>query len=108
MVEYNENVDIQLTAYDGYAGDVQPTVQDVTFSIYTDQNAEYNDLLADNVDVMTQPPESSLAGEQYKADLGDRFIEREHWASSRRSPTDRVDPRFPARPAQGSVDGDRP
>ncbi len=77
LVEYNENVDIQLTAYDGYAGDVKPSVQDVTFRIYTDQNAEYNDLLADNVDVMTQLPEASLAGEQYKADLGDRFIERE-------------------------------
>jgi oligopeptide transport system substrate-binding protein len=77
VVEYNENVDIQLTAYDGYAGDAKPTVQDVTFRIYTDQNAEYNDLLADNVDVMTQLPEASLAGEQYKADLGDRFIERE-------------------------------
>ncbi|HEX6578630.1 MAG TPA: ABC transporter substrate-binding protein [Jiangellaceae bacterium] len=77
VVEYNENVDIQLSAYDGYAGDTQPSVQDVTFRIYTDQNAEYNDLLADNVDVMTQLPETSLAGEQYKADLGDRFIERE-------------------------------
>jgi oligopeptide transport system substrate-binding protein len=77
VVEYNENVDIQLTAYDGYAGETKPQVKDVTFRIYTDQNAEYNDLLADNVDVMTQLPESSLAGEQFKADLGDRFIERE-------------------------------
>jgi oligopeptide transport system substrate-binding protein len=77
VAEYNENVDIQLTAYDGYAGEVMPSVQDVTFRIYTDQNAAYNDLLADNVDVMTALPQSSLAGEQYKADLGDRFIERE-------------------------------
>ncbi|HEX2361098.1 MAG TPA: ABC transporter substrate-binding protein [Jiangellaceae bacterium] len=77
VVEYNENVDLQLTAYPEYAGDTQPQVKDVTFRIYTDQNAEYNDLLADNVDVMTQLPESSLAGEQFKTDLGDRFIERE-------------------------------
>jgi oligopeptide transport system substrate-binding protein len=77
VVEYNENVDIQLTAYDGYAGENPPRVQDVTFRIYTDQNATYNDLLADNVDVMTQLPESAVAGEQYQADLGDRFIDQD-------------------------------
>ena len=77
VVAWNKNADIELTAYDGYQGDIQPQVQDVTFRIYTDQQAEYNDLLADNVDVMTQLLEQALAGEQYKADLGDRFIERE-------------------------------
>ncbi|MGH9250978.1 MAG: peptide ABC transporter substrate-binding protein, partial [Acidimicrobiales bacterium] len=77
VVQWEKNVEIALTAYDGYAGDTRPMVRDVTFRIYTDQNAEYNDLLADNVDVMTQLPEAVLAGEQYKADLGDRFIERE-------------------------------
>ncbi len=77
VVAWNKNADIQLTAYEGYQGDAKPQVKDVTFRIYTDQQAEYNDLLADNVDVMTQLPEQALAGEQYKADLGDRFIERE-------------------------------
>lgn len=77
VVAWNKNQDIQMTAYEGYQGETQPKVKDVTFRIYTDQQAEYNDLLADNVDVMTQVPENALAGEQYKADLGDRYIERE-------------------------------
>jgi oligopeptide transport system substrate-binding protein len=77
VVEYNENADIQLTAYPDYAGPTKPKVKDVTFAIYADDNAEYNDLLADNVDVVTQLPPTALAGEQYKTDLGDRYIEKE-------------------------------
>jgi oligopeptide transport system substrate-binding protein len=93
VVEYNENEDIQLTAYEGYAGDSSPQVQDVTFRIYTDENAEYNDLLADNVDVVTQLPPTALAGEQYKADLGDRYIERETGVfASITFPPESVDP----------------
>ena len=76
VVEYNENADIQLTAYEDYAGE-KPKVKDVTFKIYTDENAKYNDLLANNVDVMTQLPASAVAGEQYKTDLGDRYIEQD-------------------------------
>jgi oligopeptide transport system substrate-binding protein len=77
LVEYNENADIQLTAYPDYAGPVKPKVQDATYAIYADDNAEYNDLLADNVDVMEDLPATALAGEQYKTDLGDRYIEKE-------------------------------
>jgi oligopeptide transport system substrate-binding protein len=77
VVEYNENADIQLTAYEDYAGETKPKVKDVTFKIYADETAGYNDLLADNVDVMPQLPPANLAGEQYKSDLGERFIERE-------------------------------
>jgi oligopeptide transport system substrate-binding protein len=77
VVEYNENVDIQLTAYEDYAGPTQPKVQDVTFRIYTEDTAAYNDLLADNVDVMPQLPNSAVAGEQFKADLGDRWVDQD-------------------------------
>jgi oligopeptide transport system substrate-binding protein len=93
VVAWNQNVDIQLTAYDGYAGDVKPSVQDVTFRIYTDVNASYNDLLADNVDVIESLPPTALAGEQYKSDLGDRFIEADQGAIQTVTfAPDRVDP----------------
>ena len=82
VVEYNENADIQLTAYEDYAGPVKPKVKDVTYAIYSDDNAAYNDLLADNVDVMEDLPATALAGEQYKTDLGDRYIEREAGATA--------------------------
>jgi oligopeptide transport system substrate-binding protein len=80
VVEWDKNVEIALTAYDGYAGDNKPNVQDVTYRIYTDLQASYNDLLADNVDVVESLPPEALAGEQYKADLGDRFIEADQGA----------------------------
>jgi oligopeptide transport system substrate-binding protein len=76
VVEYTENAQIELTAYDDYAG-AKPHVKDVTFKIYAEEAAEYNDLLADNVDVMDFLPPEALAGEQYKSDLGDRWIQRE-------------------------------
>ena len=110
VVEYNENVDIQLTAYPDYAGDTKPKVKDVTFRIYTDQNAAYNDLLADNVDVMTQLPEAAVAGEQYKADLGDRFIDQDEGTiqTVTFAPT-AVDPSVEERgSAQGHLQGHRP
>jgi oligopeptide transport system substrate-binding protein len=77
VVEYTENSEVKLTAYDGYAGDPKPQVKDVTFKIYTDEEAKYNDLLANNVDVMDQLPPSALAGDQYKEDLGDRWINQD-------------------------------
>jgi oligopeptide transport system substrate-binding protein len=77
VVEWRKDIDIQLTRYDGYQGDIKPQVQDVTFKLYAQDDAAYADLLADNVDVMPQLPASSLTGEQYKSDLGDRYVETE-------------------------------
>ncbi|MEV6343455.1 ABC transporter substrate-binding protein [Actinoplanes sp. NPDC051851] len=48
-----------------------PKVDGITYKIYQDQQAEYADLVAGNVDVQTQIPIESLA--QASADLGDRF-----------------------------------
>ncbi|WP_221325594.1 ABC transporter substrate-binding protein [Actinoplanes sp. L3-i22] len=48
-----------------------PKVDGVTWKIYQDQQAEYADLVANNVDVQTTIPIESLA--KASADLGDRF-----------------------------------
>ncbi|SNR56893.1 peptide ABC transporter substrate-binding protein [Actinoplanes regularis] len=48
-----------------------PKVDGVTWKIYQDQQAEYADLVAGNVDVQTQIPIESLG--KASADLGDRF-----------------------------------
>jgi ABC-type oligopeptide transport system substrate-binding subunit len=48
-----------------------PKVDGITWKIYQDQQAEYADLVAGNVDVQTQIPIESLA--KASADLGDRF-----------------------------------
>ncbi|WP_203825499.1 peptide ABC transporter substrate-binding protein [Actinoplanes palleronii] len=48
-----------------------PKVDGITWKIYQDQQAEYADLVANNVDVQTTIPIESLA--KASADLGDRF-----------------------------------
>lgn len=77
LASWNQNQSIQLEAYEGYQGEVKPKAEQITFRMYQQRDAEYADLLADNVDVATQLPPSALAGEAYKADLGDRYLERE-------------------------------
>jgi oligopeptide transport system substrate-binding protein len=77
VTEYTENSSIEMTAYEDYAGETKPKIKDISYKIYADEAAEYNDLLADNVDVMDNVPPEALAGEQYKADLGDRWVQKE-------------------------------
>ena len=74
---WDKNVEIKISTYDDYAGDTKPQIDDATFKIYEDDNAAYNDLQADNLDIVPQLPTAALAGETYKNDLGDRYIERE-------------------------------
>lgn len=77
FVEWTPNSEIRLEAYGGYQGRVEPQVDEVIFRIYQDDTAAYSDLQADNLDIMPQLPPSALAGEAYKSDLGDRYVEKE-------------------------------
>jgi oligopeptide transport system substrate-binding protein len=77
FVSWDRNVEIKIEAYADYAGDNPPKIDEATFRIYEDDNAAYNDLQAGNLDILPQLPTSALAGEAYKDDLGDRYIERE-------------------------------
>ncbi|NED98068.1 ABC transporter substrate-binding protein [Phytoactinopolyspora alkaliphila] len=77
FVEWSQSSEIRLRAYDGYQGAVTPQIDEVTFRIYQDDLAAYNDLQADNVDVIPQLPVSALADDTYQDDLGDRYVEKE-------------------------------
>jgi oligopeptide transport system substrate-binding protein len=77
LVSYERDNAFELAAYDGYNGETQPQVENVTFKIFTDANAAYADLLADNIDVFPTLPPNALTGEQYKSDLGDRWVRTE-------------------------------
>jgi len=76
FVEWNDNASIKLTRFDNYAG-TKPSVKDVTFKLYQDQNAAYADLRSDNLDFQQVLPTSALAGEQYKTDLNGRFVNKD-------------------------------
>ncbi|MFI2709841.1 ABC transporter substrate-binding protein [Micromonospora sp. NPDC018662] len=74
LVSWQDDVEIKLTRFDDYSLRDKMKIKDVTVKIYQDDTAAYNDLLANNLDFQQQVPVSSLAGDKWKTDLGDRAI----------------------------------
>ena len=82
---------IETERFENYAGPVKPKVDGIAFKIYQTQPTQYQDLLAGQLDVVTQIPLESLGGAA--ADLGERL---------KKSPTSTIqilafptfDPRF--------------
>ena len=72
FVSWQDNVEIKLTRFDDYTLEDKVKFKDLTIKIYQDDTAAYNDLLSGELDFMEQVPNSSLAGDKWKADLGDR------------------------------------
>ena len=66
------NVNIKVKKNPGYKGTLVAKNDGVDVKVYTDQNASYTDLLANNVDVIGAIPDNALAS--FKTDLGDRAI----------------------------------
>ncbi|HEY2674218.1 MAG TPA: ABC transporter substrate-binding protein [Rugosimonospora sp.] len=69
---WNHNQSIDVTAYPNYPLD-KPKVDEIDFKIYQDQDTEYADLQAGELDVEPQIPSDKLASAQ--TDLGDRMKE---------------------------------
>jgi oligopeptide transport system substrate-binding protein len=66
------NVSIKVKKNPTYKGTLVAKNDGVNVKVYTDANAAYTDLLANNVDVVQQIPDNALAS--FKADLGVRAI----------------------------------
>ncbi|MEV4638188.1 ABC transporter substrate-binding protein [Actinoplanes sp. NPDC049548] len=75
FVSWQDNVEIKLTRFDDYNLDDKVKIKDVTVKMYQEDTAAYNDLVSGTLDFQQQIPVSSLAGDKWKADLGDRAIE---------------------------------
>jgi peptide/nickel transport system substrate-binding protein/oligopeptide transport system substrate-binding protein len=67
---WQHDTKISVTKWDGFKG-TQPKVDGVDFIIYTSLDTAYQDLLANNLDVLTSIPTASLTSAS--TDLGDRF-----------------------------------
>lgn len=67
---------ITVSRYEDYAGEDEPIADTVEFRVIPDINTAYNELLANNLDIVRPsiPPELIPTA---KDELGDRFIERE-------------------------------
>lgn len=74
FVSWENNVAIKLTRFDEYSLRDKMKIKDVTVKMYQDDTAAYSDLVSNNLDFMQQVPVSSLAGDNWKNDLGDRAI----------------------------------
>lgn len=70
--EWNHNVEAKLTPNEEYTGDRAAQNGGVDFKFYTDLGPAYNDLLADQLDVLDAIPDSAFA--TFDADLGDRAV----------------------------------
>jgi oligopeptide transport system substrate-binding protein len=72
FVSWQDNVEIKLTRFDDYNLDDKVSIKDVTVKMYQEDTAAYNDLVSGSLDFMQTIPASALAGDKYKADLGER------------------------------------
>ena len=55
----------------------KPSIDKVTFRVYQDDEAAYNDVLANSLDYTDIIPSDRLVGDLYKTELDDRYVERE-------------------------------
>lgn len=74
FVKWEKKVAIEVAGAADYPGPDRAHVEKATFKVYQDDNAKYADLLGDSVDLDEAIPTAALAGEKYKQDLGDRFV----------------------------------
>jgi oligopeptide transport system substrate-binding protein len=77
MVSADPNKEFVLEADPNYDRVGKPQIKKVTFRVYTSPEAEYNDILGNQLDFLDTLPAKALAGGAYKDELGDRAIERQ-------------------------------
>ena len=66
-----------LSKFADYKGVAPAKVDQVTFRVYQDPAAAYNDVVANNLDVVDQIPPDQLIGDAYQTDLDARNGQRE-------------------------------
>ncbi|MHA2788631.1 peptide ABC transporter substrate-binding protein [Corynebacterium sp. S7] len=69
---WNHNQDATIVPSEEYSGERKPQNDGVTFVFYAQDDAAYADLLAGNLDVTDQIPDSAFA--TFETELGDRAI----------------------------------
>ncbi|WP_299441035.1 ABC transporter substrate-binding protein [uncultured Phycicoccus sp.] len=74
---WNKEQSIVLSKNADYAGDWAGKVDKITFKIYQEVDPAYNDVLANNLDIVTSIPASALIDDKYKSDLPERNAQKE-------------------------------
>ena len=63
------DTEMVLQKFAGYSGKYVGAVDQITFKIYNDLNAAYNDVVANNLDLTDVIPAGNLVGDLWKSDL---------------------------------------
>jgi oligopeptide transport system substrate-binding protein len=69
---WQNNVSIELEPNEQYSGPREAQNAGVKFTFYETQDAAYNDLLANNLDILDQVPDSAFS--TYEGELGERAV----------------------------------
>ena len=76
-VDSTDSTQTVLSKWADYKGVAPAQVDQVTFRVYQDPSAAYNDVVANNLDVLDQIPPDQLIGNQWQTDLADRYGQRD-------------------------------
>ncbi|WP_240977715.1 peptide ABC transporter substrate-binding protein [Knoellia koreensis] len=71
-----KNSEIKLSKFADYSGKFGGKLDAITFKIYQDDGAAYNDVIANQLDVTDSIPSSAMIDDKYKTDLPDRNAQR--------------------------------
>ncbi|GAB3444207.1 ABC transporter substrate-binding protein [Phycicoccus ginsengisoli] len=73
---WTKNTEIKLSKFADYSGKYKGKLDGITFKIYQDSDAAYNDVIANQLDVTDEVPSSAMIDDKYKTDLPDRNAQK--------------------------------
>ncbi len=73
---WTKNTEIKLSKFADYSGKFPSKLDGITFKIYQDEDAAYNDVIANQLDVTDQVPSSAMIDDKFKTDLPDRNAQK--------------------------------
>ncbi|QUH00150.1 ABC transporter substrate-binding protein [Saccharopolyspora erythraea] len=76
FVDRTPNVELNVAAYENYAGADKPQIKGAKFKVYEQLDGAYQDLVSGNLDFLRAIPVSALVGDKWKQDLGERAKEK--------------------------------
>jgi oligopeptide transport system substrate-binding protein len=69
---WTKNTEIKLSKFADYSGKFGGKLDAITFKIFQDSDAAYNEVIANNLDITDEIPSSALIDDKFKTDLPDR------------------------------------
>ncbi|MFC8504135.1 ABC transporter substrate-binding protein [Pedococcus sp. NPDC057267] len=73
---WTKNTEIKLSKFADYSGKFGGKLDGITFKIYQDSDAAYNDVIANQLDVTDEVSSSAMIDDKYKTDLPDRNAQK--------------------------------